>query len=83
MNRLAELAGTPIGDYKALEAALCVRADRIRWIVFGLFKEIPLRVGKSGKFRSLPDHILLRTFPLLRDHDANNGEESDKEVANA
>ncbi len=82
MNRLAELAGTPTGDYKALESALCVRADRIRRIVFGLFNEIPIRVGKSGNFRSLPDQILLRTFPLLRDHDANNGEESDKETNN-
>jgi len=82
MNRLAELAGTPIGDYKALESALCVRADRIRRIVFGLFNEIPMRAGKSGTFRSISDHILLRTFPLLRDRHANNGEGSDKETDN-
>ena len=82
MNRLAELAGTTIGDYKALESALCVRADRIRRIVFGLFNEIPMRVGTSGKLRSLPDHILLRTFPLLRGRHTNNCEESDKGTDN-
>jgi hypothetical protein len=82
MNRLAELAGTPIGDYKALESALCVRADRIRRIVFGLFSETPFRVSKSGKCASLPDRILLRTFPMLRSRTTDNQQESEEKRDN-
>lgn len=83
MNRLAELAGTPLGNYKALEIALCVRADRIRRIVFGLFNRIPVRPNSLGKYPSLPDSVLFTTFPLLRKCTSSNGFNSPESQSHA
>jgi hypothetical protein len=83
MNRLAELAGTPLGDYKALEIALCVRADRIRRIVFGLFNRIPVRANSLGKYPSLSDSVLFTTFPHLRQFASSNGSNSPESQSHA
>lgn len=83
MNRLAELAGTSLGDYKSLEIALCVRADRIRRIVFGLFNRIPVRANSLGKYPSLPDSVLFTTFPLLRQCTSSNGSNSPESQSHA
>ena len=60
VTRLAQLAGTDVGDWKQLQTALCVREDRIRRIVFGLLQRVPC--GADG----LSSRVLLTAFPILR-----------------
>jgi hypothetical protein len=60
LTRLAELAGTEIGNWTQLERATGQRSDRIRRILFGLFQRIPS--GETG----LSSEQLLTAFPFLR-----------------